>query len=231
MEKNIIGSAFEYSKEGLLGNITKWVLLIVMAIVQAVTLCIVPLLNGYMVRIYSGEETLPEIDNWGKLFVDGWKYNIIALLYMIPAIIVAVVLAFFTLLSVSEVMAIISGGGTAGIVGLISGVFTAFLILLIIVVIISLFLIMALVRFGKTGKMGEAFNISALNQQISNGVGWLGYFGYIIVLWILGLILWVIIAAVNIILLPIGILITILILPAWAVFSAKYITNVYDAGN
>lgn len=230
MEKNIIGSAFEYSKEGLLGNITKWVLLIVLAIVQAVTLCIVPLLNGYMVRIYSGEDTLPDIDNWGKLFFDGWKYNIIALLYMIPAIIVAVVLAFFTLLSLSEVMAIVSGGGV-GIIGLISGVITALLIMLVIIVIISLFLIMALVRFGKTGKIGEAFNFSALNQQISKGVGWLGYFGYIIVLWILGLILWVIIAAINIILLPIGILITILILPAWAVFSAKYITNVYDAGN
>ena len=131
----------------------------------------VPLMNGYIVRIYSGEDTLPEINNWGKLFIDGWKYNIIAILYLIPAIIVAVVLAFFTLLSVSEIIAVVSGGNTAGIIALVTGVFTALLIMLIILVIISLFLIIALVRFGKTGKIGEAFNFGAINKQISGGVG------------------------------------------------------------
>ena len=230
MEKNIIGSAFSYTKEGLLGSFTKWILLIVIAIIQAITFCIIPLLNGYIVRIYSGEKTLPEINSWGKLFVDGWKYNIIVILYMIPAIIVAVVLGFFTLLSASEVMAIGTSGSTAGIIGLITGIITVLFILLIVMVIISLFLMMALVRLGKTGRIGESFNFGALNKQISNGVGWLGYIGYVILLWILGLILMIIIAAVNILILPLGILIMIFILPAWAVFAAKYMTNIYDAG-
>lgn len=230
MENKIFGSAFDYAKEGLLGNISKWVLLIVLAIVQGITFCIIPLLNGYIVRIYSGEKTLPEIDKWGKLFVDGWKYNIITLLYMIPAFIVAVILGFFTLVSISEIMQIFSGGEPAGIFRLVTGLILAFMILFIVIVIITLFLIMALVRFGKTGKIGEAFNLSAVNQQISNGVGWLGYIGYVILLWVLALILTIILAGICILILPLGVLISILVLPAWAVFTAKYMTNIYDAG-
>ena len=226
MEKDIIGGAFSYAKDGLTGDFTKWVLLIVLAIVQGVTLCIVPLLNGYFVRIFSGEEKLPEINEWGRLFVEGWKYNIIAILYMIPVIIIAVVFGLFTILP--AIMAFASGGNHAGIVGL-AGLLTGLLITFVVLVIISLFLIMGLVRFGKTGKIGEAFNFSALNQQISNGVGWLGYIGYIILLWIFALIFMAILVAVNLI--PIiGWIITLLLLPAWYVFAAKYMTNIYDAG-
>lgn len=52
MEKNIIEGAFAYTKDGLVGDFTKWVLLVVLAIVQGITFCIVPLLNGYFVRIF-----------------------------------------------------------------------------------------------------------------------------------------------------------------------------------
>ena len=230
MANNIIGDAFAYAKEGLLGNFTKWILVIVLALIQGITLCIIPVLNGYIVRIYSGEKTLPEVDHWGKLFVDGWKYNIIAILYMIPAIIVAVVLGFFTILSVSEMTTIISGGNAAGVIELVTGIITVLFILLIVLMILSLFLMMGLVRLGKTGRIGEAFSFGAINKQISSGVGWLGYIGYVILLWILGLILMLIIAAINILLLPLGILVMLLILPAWSVFAAKYMTNIYDAG-
>lgn len=228
---NIIGSAFAYAKEGLLGNISKWILLIILTIIQTLTLCIVPLLNGYIVRIYSGEKTAPEVNKWGKLFIDGWKYNIISILYMIPAIIVAVVLGFFTLLSVSEIVSLASNGSSAGVIELITGIIMVLFILLVVLMIISLFLMMALVRFGKTGKVGEAFNFGAINKQISSGTGWLGYIGYIILLWIIGLIVMLIISAIDIVFLPLGVLVMLLVLPLWAVFSAKYMTNIYEAGD
>lgn len=226
MEKNIIEGAFAYTKDGLVGDFTKWVLLVVLAIVQGITFCIVPLLNGYFVRIFSGAENLPEINEWGKLFIDGWKYNIIGLLYMIPVIVVAVVFGLFTVLP--GIFALATDGSNIGMLG-ITGILTGLLITFVVLVIISLFLIMGLVRFGKTQKLGEAFNFSALNEQISNGVGWLGYIGYIILLWIFALIFMAIIVLINF--MPIiGWIITALLLPAWYVFVAKYMTNIYDAG-
>ncbi len=226
MEKNIVEGAFSYTKEGLAGDFTKWVLLVVLAIVQGITLCIVPLLNGYFVRIFSGADSLPEIDEWGKLFIDGWKYNIIVLLYMIPVIVVAVVFGLFAIMPL--ILALTTEGSNIGMVG-ITGLFTGLLITFVVLVIISLFLIMGLVRFGKTEKIGEAFNFSALNRQISSGVGWLGYIGYIILLWIFALIFMAIIVLVNF--MPIiGWIITALLIPAWYVFVAKYMTNIYDSG-
>lgn len=221
----IVGKAFNYTKDGLFGNLTKWILIIILMIIQGITLCIVPLLNGYMIRIFAGNDELPEINEWGKLFVDGWKFNITAIVYMIPVIVIGVV---FGLLSVLPLfMEAATGGGHAamGIAGAIFGLLITFVVLLII----SLFMFMGLVRIGKTGKLGEAFNFHEINRQISEGTGWLGYIGYIILLWILGLILGFIILAVNFI--PIlGIIITILLVPAWEVFSAKYMTNIYDVG-
>jgi len=226
MEHNIIEGAFSYTKEGLLGDFTKWVLLVVLAVVQGITFCIVPLLNGYFVRVFSGADPLPEINEWGKLFIDGWKYNIIVLLYMIPVIVIAVVFGLFAILP--GIMALATDGSKAGMLG-ITGIISGLLITFVVLVIISLFLIMGLVRFGKTNKIGEAFNFGALNQQVSNGVGWLGYIGYIILLWIFALIFMAILVAINF--MPfIGLIISIFLLPAWYVFTAKYMTNIYDTG-
>lgn len=145
---------------------------------------------------------------------------------MIPVIVVAVVFGLFTVLP--GIFALATDGSNIGMLG-ITGILTGLLITFVVLVIISLFLIMGLVRFGKTQKLGEAFNFSALNEQISNGVGWLGYIGYIILLWIFALIFMAIIVLINF--MPIiGWIITALLLPAWYVFVAKYMTNIYDAG-
>jgi len=67
----VISRAFEYTKDALVGKWMQWVILAVLSLVQGLTLSLIPLLNGYAVRILSGKTPAPEIDDWVKLFVDG----------------------------------------------------------------------------------------------------------------------------------------------------------------
>ncbi|MGI6502433.1 MAG: DUF4013 domain-containing protein [Candidatus Methanoculleus thermohydrogenotrophicum] len=82
---NLISRSFAYTKDALVGKWMQWILLVVLSLIQAFTLLLVPLLSGYVVRVLSGKTPAPEVNEWGRLFVDGWKLNIITLVYMIPA--------------------------------------------------------------------------------------------------------------------------------------------------
>ncbi len=60
----------------------RWLLLVLLSLVQTFTLFLVPLYNGYIVRVLAGRRPAPEVDDWGgRLFLDGWKLNIINLIY------------------------------------------------------------------------------------------------------------------------------------------------------
>ncbi|MBQ3718379.1 MAG: DUF4013 domain-containing protein, partial [Methanomicrobium sp.] len=97
-------------------------------------------------------------------------------------------------------------------------------------ILITLFLFMGIIRLGQTGKLGEAFNFSAINKAISTGVGWLGYIGYCILLWIIILIYGIIMGLLNVI--PIvGIILALIITPLVSVFATAYLRNIYLAGN
>ncbi|MBP2132945.1 MFS family permease [Methanomicrobium sp. W14] len=226
MGKDIINSAFSYTKNGFVGEWTKWILLIVCAVIQSLTLWIVPLMNGYLVRVYAGNEKAPEVNEWGKLFIDGWKFNITCILYMIPAIIIGLILGIFSFFSA------VAGFATAGrfdeILGLL-GTVTGIFIIGIVILILALFMFMGLVRLGKTNRISEAFNFSALNKQVQEGTGWLGYIGYFILLWFIAVIFAVVIAILSVV--PfLGLILGFILTPLLTVFFAKYLTNIYDAG-
>ena len=225
MGKDIIGSAFSSTKEGFVEEWMNWVLLIVCTFIQLITLGIVPVLNGYILRVYSAGNTTPEVNQWGKLFIDGWKYNIVVILYMIPAIIIAVVLGFFAILPTAMGFA----STTKEIFALIGTLFTGILITGMLILLLTLFMYMGLVRLGKTDSIGEAFNFGAINKQISEGVGWLGYIGYFILLWLIAVIYVIIIFALMLI--PyLGLIFAIILTPLFSVFIAYYMKNIYEAG-
>ena len=103
-------------------------------------------------------------------------------------------------------------------------------IIFLVSIIITLFLFMGIIRLGQTGKLGEAFNFGAINKAISSGVGWLGYIGYCILLWIIIVIYGIVIGLLNVI--PIvGLILALIITPLVAVFSTSCIRNIYTAGN
>ena len=89
---SVISNSFEYTKNALVGKWMDWLILAVLALVQTLTLSLIPLLSGYVVRVISGKTPAPMVDEWGKLFIDGWKLNIIGFVYMIPALLVFLVL-------------------------------------------------------------------------------------------------------------------------------------------
>ena len=226
MSHDIIGKAFSYTKEGFLGSWKRWILLLILVFIQSITLYLVPVFNGYLLRVAGSNDSAPDVNQWFKLFIDGWKILIVQIIYMLPVIILAVVFGFLALLP--EVMAIASG--SAPNIELILGMILSLAIIFLVSILITLFLFMGIIRLGQTGKLGEAFNFSAINKAISTGVGWLGYIGYCILLWIIILIYGIVIGLLNVI--PIvGIILALIITPLVSVFATAYLRNIYTAGN
>ena len=202
----LFSDSFNYSKEAVVGKWMKWVLLIISVI-------IFPLIMGYELMIMRGEKPAPELGNWGKLFIDGILYTIIGLIYAIPIIIVAI-------LTMGSGFFAIMANETAGI-GLI---LVGLVITLIVAILISLISTIASVRFARTGKFGEAFNFGEILAKIKS-IGWVNYFIQILVL---GIVLTILIAILNMI--PvIGQIIYFILLPVIAIFSSRYVCLIYDS--
>ncbi|MCP1716179.1 hypothetical protein J2T58_002055 [Methanocalculus alkaliphilus] len=205
----MLGDSFEYVKEGLVGKWMKWILLIVSTI-------IFPLLYGYIVRVYRAEGPAPELEDWGGLFIDGIKLLIINIIYVIPVFIVALIFgvgAALTGMAMGTPNAAMAGGAMIGL-----------LAVMIVFIIIGLIMPFGWIRFARTGSIGEAFNFSAIFGHI----GKIGWVEYIIALLILAVVITVVQFVLGII--PVlGLFLLFILAPAFAIFSARYLTIIYDS--
>ncbi len=205
----MLGDSFEYVKEGLVGKWMKWILLIVSTI-------IFPLLYGYIVRVYRAEGPAPELEDWGGLFIDGIKLLIINIIYVIPVFIVALIFgvgAALTGMAMGTPNAAMAGGAMIGL-----------LAVMIVFIIIGLIMPFGWIRFARTGSIGEAFNFSAIFGHI----GKIGWVEYIIALLILAVVITVVQFVLGII--PVlGFFLLFILAPAFAIFSARYLTIIYDS--
>jgi hypothetical protein len=211
---DIIGNSLEYTKEGLMGKWVKWVLLIICYI-------IFPLMGGYVVRIYKGITPAPELDDWVGLFVDGIKLLIIGFVYAIPVILVGTFLGVGSYFAISTVDYTPAAGG---IVAMILGV----LVMMILAIIISLFAIIGMVRFARKDSIGEAFNFGAILETIGN-IGWIEYIVALVVLWVVMFIINFILGIIMAIPL-LGLIISLFAAPALVIFTARYMTLLYESG-
>lgn len=203
----LLSNSFEYTKECLVGKWMKWILLIISTI-------IFPLIYGYVMRIYKGTTPAPELENWGGLFIDGIKLLIVGIVYFIPVFIVA------ALVVGGSALTSIAGGDMAALGTMGIGM----LVLLILTIIIALIVPIAYVRFSRMESFGEAFNFSAIFGHI----GKIGWVDYIIAIIILGIVIGII--QFVLMLIPIlGQLLLLILMPAFAIFSARYMTLVYDS--
>ncbi len=221
----IIINASEYVKTGLIDHIQRWGVLIILSLIQMITLNIVPLVSGYLVRVYGDEsETAPEINEYGRLFVDGWKVNIVTLLYLIPAIIIAVAFGAFGV--ISALFGLLAEGKITHIAGFMVGSI-GILIAGIVFLLITLIMNMAYVHFSRSGRILDAFSVGAITSRISDGIGWGSYIIMWIIVWILTSILFFIISGFMMI--PVlGWLAILVLTPLWSVFIAKINRNIYD---
>ncbi|MBP7411697.1 DUF4013 domain-containing protein [Methanoculleus sp. 10] len=221
---NLISRSVEYTKDALWGEWGRWVILAVLSLVQVFTLFLVPLYNGYLVRVLSGRRPAPDVEGWGRLFVDGWKWNIIALIYLIP---VLLVLAFFG--GIAALSAIAAQGvdnpdvWAPAVAAAISGILLAALVW----VIISFVSLFALVRFAHTGRFVEAFNFGAIFSHIGR-IGWGSWIVAVIILALIGLVYAFVLGILTNI--PVlGWIINLFLGVAFGIFHARYLAAAYES--
>jgi hypothetical protein len=209
----MLGDSFEYAKEGLMGKWVKWLLLI--------TISIIPIVNfimfGYLMEIFRGARAAPELDDYGRLFVDGFKLFIVGLIYAIPLIVLYVLLFGASLAMIS------SGSDTAAAAGF-GTMMIGMLIVFVLGLVIALFEVIGAIRLARTDSIGEAFDFSAILGHI----GRIGWGPYVIALVVVIVAIGVVEIVLSII--PIlGWLLLLLLMPALYIFGARYLTLLYDS--
>jgi len=211
---SMVGESFEYAKEAVVGKWNQWIMLIIATILLGIPLA------GYSLKVLRGDRPAPEVSDWGTLFIDGIKYLIIMLIYMIPAMIVL----FFVV--GASVLATMSHNPSAAMTA-VGGILFGLLLFFVIAVITAIFAIIGAVRFARTGKMGEAFNFS----EILNTIGKIGWVPYIIALVVLFVVQMIIAIVVSIIMMIpyLGFIIYICLLSPIMLFQTRYICQLYDS--
>ena len=232
---NMLGDAFSYMKEGVWGDTNRWLKLILALILLGFPF------SGYIMRIYRGTTTAPEVDQWGTLFVDGLKLFVVGLVYAIP------LLVLWVLIYGSMFLAIFSGSMDGKAMATFEPNFVLMILFYIVELAVVLIMPVASIRFARTGSFSEAFNFSAIIGTIGR-IGWLVYivalflvsivvsipifilvFGFIMV----GALVLVLFreAALFVVLglLVLGILLCLIISPLIGVFQARYMTRLYDS--
>jgi len=213
----MIGNSIEYAKDSVWGKWVKWVLL-------AISYIIFPLIMGYIVRIYRGVKPAPELENWGSMFIDGVKLFVIGLIYAIP-----VMLVFF-IFGGAGIFGLMSAGNApndALIAAALGSLFLGIILAIIVGIIISLIAMIGTIRFARKDSMGEAFNISAILAHIGK-IGWGSYIIALIVLWLVSFVFAFVIGLLSAI--PvIGWIIALFLYPVFAIFTARYMTLIYES--
>jgi Protein of unknown function (DUF4013) len=230
---DIVRDALAYMKQGIFENRGRWLRLILALILLAIPM------NGYVMRIYRGETPAPEVDRWGRLFIDGLKLMVVGIIWSIPIIVIWI--ATYGAL----VAAVLSGDSRTAMLSGWTPNMGLVLLMYLAEIAVGILLPVASIRFARSNSFTEAFNFKAILEHIGK-IGWIGY--------ILGLIIVAVLVAVPIMalvcifvllgitvalvsgfnpvvvlcIIAIAVLVFLLISPLFAVFQARYWTRLYD---
>lgn len=192
---------------------------------QVILLCLAGVLlsfvlAGYLVRVYRGTTPPPRFDAWVSLYIDGIKLAIVGLVWFIPAFVILISAFIMVVFG-----AVIRGGSMSS---LMSAGFILLLIGLIVLVITAVYAYLGTVRFARTGSMREGLRFSAITGTIQ-AIGWGTYILALIIMGVLVVLASLVISLLALIPL-VGWVIEIVLMPLVQVFSARYISRVYDHG-
>lgn len=222
----LLGDSVEYAREAVWGKWTRWILLILSTI-------IFPLILGYVMEIYRGTKPAPELEHWGKLFIDGLKLIVAWIIYMLPVLAILLVFGGWAIFTAIQ-QAAISGdpdffaANPDLLLPLIGTFLIGLLIAVILAIIISIIAYIGVIRMARKDRFGEAFNLSAIFETIGR-IGWGTYILALIVLLIVMVVFSGILAIIMAI--PyIGWLIYLVLLPPLVIFQARFLAQVYDEG-
>jgi len=208
-----LGESFEYAKEALVGKWVRWILLIIIGIIPIVNF----ILYGYTIRVLRGIKPAPELEDYVQLFVDGLLYMIISIIWMISAIIIAII-------TIGGSIGLLMVNDPAAAAAAIAGMGIGILITIIVAILCGLFATIGIVRFARMEKFGEAFAFSAIMEKIGE-IGWVNYIIALIVIGIVISIIYFILLLIPII----GWLLMFIAMPFLVILSSRFICNLYDS--
>jgi len=233
---SMLGDAFTYTREGVLGNTNRWLKLIL------AILCLGLPFNGYIMRVYRGVQPAPDVDQWGTLFIDGLKLLVVGIVYAIPLLILWV-LIYGTLF-----LAIFTGSINEPAMAAYAPNLLLMLLFYVVEIIVAVFLPIVYIRFARTGTFSEAFNFSAVIGTIGK-IGWLNYIvALVLISLVIGIPVFILIIGVMLVagatilllnagfagllfFMGLGLLLLVLLSPLFGVFQARYMTRVYDSAD
>jgi hypothetical protein len=188
-----------------------------------IVLDIIPIINlivlGYACKVIKASPestTLPPLDNYWDLWVQGLKIVVAAIIYMIIPIILVIPFVFLTVLAGTAVPGLPAVGWVVAVPMLIVGVLIAFFLAIIVA--------MAVVNMVKKDRFSQAFAIGDIMDVIGR-VGWGTYLLWLLVLFICALIVGGIGSIPNI-----GWILSGIIGPIFGVFTARSASLTYVAG-
>lgn len=179
---------------------------------------------GYTVRIYRGTVPAPDFTGWASLFIDGIKLDIVIFVWFLPAILLGLLLVVLLL------GGLFPGGLFPGLGSppLILAALLVFLGAMIVIIIASLYVTMGAIRFARTESMAEGWRYSAITG-ILRRLGWGNYLIALVLLVIIA-VLYSIVVSIPAIIPYVGWIIPVALAPFLTVFTARYFTLVYEAG-
>lgn len=250
----MISDAFAYAKEGLVGNIGTWAMLLVLTLIPAIPVI------GWVIYMFVTMKGTPELlalaASFGialilavilSAFYMGYTLKILrgdaplpavsgfatlftdGIKYMVIQLIYmlpAIVILCVTVLSaiIAIVPRLMADQNYVPGFGMIMGMLGGILLTIVVGFILSLFALIGVVRFARTGAMGEAFNFSAVLATIGK-IGWGTYILALIIMTVLVIMVSIILRIIPII----GPILSFIFAPFIAVFSMRYICLLYDS--
>jgi hypothetical protein len=179
-------------------------------------------LSGYIVRVYRGSGTPPAFDNWPGLFMDGLRLVVVWFIWMLPA--------FIFLLLAFVILIVPAGSGSAAEMNPL--IFVPVLVLLFAAIIAAFGAVIlgtiGAIRYSRTGSIIEGVNYGEVLATIRR-IGWWDYILAGIILCVIAVIFSIIVMVLGMI--PyIGWVIVLVLSPIMTVLSARFLSQVYDAG-
>ena len=223
---NILSDSINYAIDAVWKKWARWILLIVSSI-------IFPLFLGYIMEIFRGINPAPELQHWGKLFIDGLKFIVAWIIYMLPVIAVILIFGGWAFITAMEQSAMY-GGPDAFLMypdifmPIIGGFLIGLVIAGILAIILRVIAYIGIMRMARKDRFGEAFNFGEIFATIRQ-IGWGRYILSLIIFWIV-MVIFCLIMFLILAIPYIGFIITLFLVPPLAIFWGRYLTQVYESG-
>jgi hypothetical protein len=245
----ILSDSIDYSRNALVGNWRTWLIFIIFSLpfalmiflfdpekmqtadywmhfpwAQFIGLLIVGFLlsfftSGYLVRVCRGITPPPKFDDWVSLYLEGIKVLIVQIIWLIPIFLASCVTGFFFGIAVA-----VNGSGLTLPMRIGTLLLVFFAIALTILIVLCMFI--AIVRYSRTGSIREGIRWSAVIETIRK-IGWGSYILALIILLVVAIIYFIVVTVFALI--PfLGWVLNLALYPLFVVFSARYISRVYD---